>query len=354
MKSILIQSILVTASLLLPSCWTETTPEVYQRPVKVATVENLNSYDKQYVGVALAEQYTDFAFRVGGLINKTFVDEGSLVKKGALLAELDPADFRLKLEADRAQYQTSKSMLDRNKRLLKKQAISQQDYEISMANYLKAKSAYNYSANQLKYTKLYAPFTGSIETKYVETYQKINPGEPIYKIINPNKLEVSFTLPENEVSVPSRAKFFVEFDNHPGTEYSAEIKEVVDASVNGAGIPVTLRMTDKMFDPKKLDVKAGFACQVKVVIERESLLLDGDFVTVPITAIFAKNTDKTQQFVYILNHKDNTVQSKAVKTKGMMGTDKIIIRSGVAAGETVVIAGVHQIVDGQKVTILKN
>ena len=354
MKRALIHSILITATLSMSSCWTETTPENYQRPVKVAQVKDLNSYDKEYVGVALAEQYTAYAFRVGGLINKTFVDEGTFVKKGTLLAELDQSDFLLKLEADKAQYQTAKSMLERNERLLKKQAVSQQDYEISLANYLKSKSAYEYSQNQLQYTKLYAPFAGSIEKKYVETYQKINPGEPIYKIINPNILEVSFTLPENEVSVPSRAKFFVEFENHPNKEFIAEIKEVVDASVNGAGIPVTLTITDKAFNPKKLDVKAGFACQVKVVIDRESLKMEGEYMTVPITAIFAKNGDKSSQFVYVLNSADNTVQSKAVKTQGMVGDDLIILRSGVKAGDTVVIAGVHQIVDGQKVNILKN
>ena len=354
MKRILLYAVLISATATLSSCWTETIPENYQRPIKVAKVKSLNSYDKEYVGVALAEQYTAYAFRVAGLVNKTFVDEGTFVKKGTLLAELDPSDFILKLEADKAQYQTAKSTLERNARLLKKQAISQQDYEVSQANFLMSKSAYEYSQNQLRYTKLYAPFAGSIEKKYVESYQKVNPGEPIYKIINPKKLEVRFTLPENEVSVPSKATFFVKFDNNPGQEFTAEVKEVVDASVDGAGIPVTLSITDKAFNPTKLDIKAGFACKVKVVIEEPSTIAGKNFTTVPITAIFAKDGNKTDKFVYIFDSKNSTINSQQVETYGMIGNDQIIIRNGIEAGETVVVAGVHQIKDNQKVTVLNN
>lgn len=354
MKRLLIYIVLLSVTSTLSACWTETTPEHYQRPIKVDKVKNLNSYDKEYVGVAMAEQYTAYAFRVPGLVNKTFVDEGTFVKKGTLLAELDPSDFILKLDADKAQYQTAKSTLERNARLLKKQAISQQDYEVSQANFLMAKSAYEYSQNQLKYTKLYAPFAGSIEKKYVETYQKVNQGEPIYKIINPNKLEVRFTLPENEVSVPSKAIFFIKFDNLPQQEFSAQIKEVVDASVGGAGIPVTLSINDKNFDPKKLDIKAGFACKVKVVIDNPNQVSGQNYTTVPLTAIFAKDGDKHSKFVYILNTKNNTVTSRHVVTYGMIGNDQIIIQSGIKAGETIVIAGVYQIHDNQKVTVLNN
>ena len=354
MKRHLIYTVLLTATITLNSCWTETTPENYQRPIKITTVKNLNSYDKEYVGVALAEQYTAYAFRVAGLVNKTFVDEGTFVKKGTLLAELDASDYILKLDADKAQYQTAKSTLERNSKLLKKQAISEQDYEVSQANFLMAKSAYEYSENQLRYTKLYAPFDGSIEKKYVESYQKVNQGEPIYKIINPNKLEVRFTLPENEVSVPSKATFFVKFDNYPNQEFSAKIKEVVDASVDGAGIPVTLSITDENFRPTKLDIKAGFACQVKVVINNPNQVSGDNYTTVPITAIFAKDGDRYNKFVYIFDNQTSTVLSRKVATFGMMGNDQIIIQSGVKTGEMVVIAGVNQIQDNQKVTVLND
>lgn len=348
MKRILLLAVLATGMM---SCWTETTPRSYVRPVKVQEVKPLRMYDKEFVGVVSAEQYTNYAFRVGGMIIKTYVNEGTFVKKGQLMAELDPSDFLLDLEANKAQFQTNQSILERNKRLLAKQAISQQDYEIAVANFQKAKSSYEHAQNQLEYTRLRAPFSGSVEKKFVENYQKINAGEPIYKIINPDVLEVNFTLPENEVGIGQAADFYIEFDNLRGELFNARIKEVVDASVDGAGIPVTLAISDKSFKPEKFNIKAGFACRVKVVVEPEKF--NRTLTLIPITALFSKDNDKQNNFVWIYNPEKGDVTSRKVAYDGVLGNDNVIIKDGLKEGEMVVTAGVYQLVDGQKVNLLK-
>lgn len=332
-------------------CWSETTPQSFIRPVKVEVVKPLRTYDKEFVGVVSAEQYTNYAFRVGGMIIKTYVTEGTFVKKGQLMAQLDTSDFLLEYEAKKAQFQTNKSILERNKRLLERQAISQQDYEIANANFQSAKSSYQYAQNQLEYAQLRAPFSGSVEKKFVENYQKINAGEPIYKIINPDVLEVKFTLPENEVAIGRAAEFYIEFDNLRGESFSAKIKEIVDASVDGAGIPVTLAISDKNFKPDTYNIKAGFACRVKVVVEPEKF--NKNYSLVPITAIFAKDSEPSKSFVWIFNAENNEVVSRQVTTAGLVGSDNIIVQSGLDSGERVVTAGVYQLVDGQKVNLLK-
>lgn len=344
--------LLSLAALSLTACWKTETPKTFVRPVKLSPAVSLRSYDKDFVGVVSAEQYTNLAFRVGGQVTQTFVTEGAQVKKGQLLAQLDPGDFILQLDADKAQYATSQSILERNKRLLAKQAISLQDYEIAQSNYLKAKSAYEYSKNQLDYTKLKAPFSGSIEKKFVENYQKVQTGESIFKLINPDVLEVNFTLPESDVDlIRVNKRIFIEFDNYRGEFFSAEIKDVVDASVDGAGIPVTLRMTDKAFNPNKYNIKAGFACRVKIQIERNGAIQE--YVTVPITALFNPPTDKTATFVWVYDAKAGAVNLRRVTTRGLVGGDQVIISEGLAAGEQVVMAGVYQLSDKQKVNVLK-
>lgn len=335
----------------LVSCWDAPTPRSFTRPVKLTEVKSLASYDKDFVGVVSAEQYTEVAFQVGGLIEKTFVSAGSFVKKGQILAQIDPSDIALQKNSDLAQYQTSKSILERNERLLAKQAISVQDVEIAKSNYLKAKSQYEYSVNQLSYTKLKAPFSGNIERKYVENYQKVNQGQAIYKLINPDVLEVNFTLPESDVNmVALRNVYFVEFDNLRGEFFQARIKEVVDASVDGAGIPVILAITDKRFDPAKYNIKAGFACRVKVIIDNPNAL--AHYTTVPLSAVFQKE-GSASSYVWIYNDKDNTVVERAVKTGGLSATNSVIVREGLNANERVVSAGVYQITNNQKVIPLQ-
>lgn len=348
MKSVLL---LLLMSTLMVGCWTQTTPGSFVRPVKVQKVMPLRTYDKEFVGVVSAQQYTNYAFRVGGLINKTYVNEGTFVKKGQLMAELDPSDFLLDLEATKAQYQTTKSILERNKRLLEKQAISQQDYEIAEANFQKAKSSYEYSQNQLEYTKLRAPFSGSVEKKFVENYQKINAGEPIYKIINPDILEVKFTLPENEVEIGNTADFYIEFGNYRGETFTARVKEFVDASVDGAGIPVTLAITDKNFRPDKYNIKAGFACRVKIVVEPDKYT--NSFSLIPLTAVFVRQGDKQNKYVWIYDPDTKSVKSQKIVVDGLLGDDKLIIKNGLQLDQEVVTAGVYQLVDDQKVNLLQ-
>ncbi|MEG0163335.1 MAG: efflux RND transporter periplasmic adaptor subunit, partial [Mucinivorans sp.] len=297
MKKVLL-TLMVLPLIGMVSCWDKPTPRSFTRPVKLTTVASLSSYDKDFVGVVSAEQYTEVAFQVGGLITKTYINEGSFVKKGQILAQIDPADIELQKSSDYAQFQTTKSILERTERLLAKQAISVQDVEIAKSNFLKAKSQYEYSCNQLSYTRLRAPFAGNIERKYVENYQKVNPGQAIYKIINPDVLEVNFTLPESDVDmVALRNSYFVEFDNFRGELFEARIKEVVDASVDGAGIPVTLAITDKRFKPDKYNIKAGFACRVRVVIDNPNVRTC--HTTVPLSAIFqVEGSENSYVWIY--------------------------------------------------------
>lgn len=337
---------------LLGSCWPKETPANFTRPVKLSESVSLDYYDKDFVGVVSSSQSTNLAFQVGGLINRTYVDAGSYVKRGQILASLEPQDYQLQLEADRAQYQTSKSILERNERLAQRQAISTQDLEIARSNYQKAKSAYEYSKNQLGYTKLLAPFNGSIEEKYADDFQKIAAGEKIFRLISPDLLQVKFTLPESDVNITHiPALYSVEFDNLRGKNFRAEIKEVVDASVNGTGIPVTLAITDPAFNPATYNIKAGFACRVKISLHNRPALMN--FVKVPLTALFAKDTDSTELFVWIYNPDGSTVTRRTVVSAGLTGNDQAILRSGIKAGEQVVTAGVYQLIDGQKVKVLQ-
>lgn len=347
------QTILVVLSMLgLTACWQTQTPRSFVRPVKLSPAQSLSSYSKDFVGVVSSDQSTNLAFRVGGQVIRTFVGEGDQVREGQVLAKLDPGDFQLQLEADKAQFTTAQSILERSKRLLAKQAISQQDYEIAQSDYLRAKSAYEYSRNQLAYTQLRAPFAGSIEKKYVDNFQKVQTGEAIFKLINPGQLSVKFTLPESDVElVRVNKNIFVEFDNYRGETFSAEIKDVVDASIDGAGIPVTLRITDPRFDPAKYDIKAGFACRVKMQIEGNKAY--HAYVTVPITAVFNPPTDKNSTCVWVYDSKDSTVRVRKIRVMGLMGDNRVIVPEGLAAGEQVVSAGVYQLTEGQKVNVLK-
>lgn len=343
----------ISAMLILTSCWKSEAPKSFTRPVKLADVLSIDHYVKEFVGVTTAKQYTNLAFQVGGLVSNVYVNDGSSVKAGQILAQLDPQDLVLQLQSDKAQYQSSKSILDRNERLLARQAISTQDVEVARANYQKAKSAYEYSENQVEYTRLRAPFDGSIEAKFVEDFQKVSAGEKIFKLINPKILDVNFTLPESDINMTQvDAEYSVFFENLKSKRFKAKIKEVVDASVDGMGIPITLSITDPEFDPIKQNIKAGFACKIAVSIDNNTSELKS-YVKVPVTAVFTENVADSHKYVWVYDSAKGTVSRREVVTSGLMGSNDVIISEGLSSNEKVVTAGVYQLVDNQKVTVLK-
>ena len=229
------------------------------------------------------------------------------------------------------------------------QAISQQEYEIAKANYIKGKSAYETSANTLEDTKLRAPFDGFVEKKFVENYQKVNPGESIIKLVNPNKLAVGFTLPETSVDLTrTPMTVTVEFDTYKGIWFKAKVKEFIDASPDGTGIPVKLVIDDSRFSRDKHNIYPGFSCKVNLKIETPV----EDSYIVPMSALF-KNPTSNETCVWVYDPKTGTVTSRTVEIGQLFGNDKIMVQKGLSNEDTIVVAGANYITEGQKVKLLK-
>lgn len=320
------------------------------RPVKVVKVETLGAMQKMYTGVVEAEEYSKLAFKLSGPLIEMNVDAGQKVKKGEIIAVVDPLDYNLQFEANKAAYITAKSQLERNKKLLSMQAISKQDYEIAEANYVKAKSAFETSQNTLTDTKLKAPFDGFVEEKYVENYQKVQPGESIIKLVNPDKLEVSFILPETNVRLTrEKMRVAVEFDTYKGKWFTARVKEFVDASPDGSGIPVRLAIVDSAFNRDKYNIYPGFSCKVILSIDNVS----GEGYSVPLSAVF-EDLATGETSVWLYNSTTGTVKRQKVETEQLFGTDRVQINAGLKADDVIVVAGVNYITENQKVSVVNN
>lgn len=342
--------IIFFAAILLMSCG-KSKENAYQnitRPVRVVKVESLEAVNKVYTGIVEAEEYSKLAFKLSGPLITMNVDAGQKVKKGSIIASVDPLDYRLQNDANKAAFITASSQLERNKKLLAMQAISQQEYEIAEANYVKTKSAYEASENTLSDTYLKAPFDGFVEQKYVENYQKVQPGESIIKLVNPNKLAIGFVLPETSVGLTRvPMKIYVEFDTYKGTWFKAKVKEFIDASPDGGGIPVKLLIEDERFDRIKQNIYPGFSCRVNLQIENT---VPNSYI-VPLSAVF-KDLPTNETSVWAYDVKNQTVHRKKVLADQLFGTDQIMVQEGLNRDDLIIVAGVNYITEGQKVNVL--
>lgn len=321
----------------------------YTPTVMASVVESLSQINKDYAGVVQSDRFSNLAFRVPGQLIKLNVVGGQRVKKGELIAELDPRDYILELDVNKYAYEAAKVQLQRYERLMQQEAISKQDLENAGINYERAKANYENSQYKMQDTKLYAPFSGSIERKLVENFQKVQAGEPIVRLVDPSDLYVWFTVSDNSWKLlEDKKEFYVVFDVLPGKKYKAKVKEILDMSPDGSGIPITLWMDDPAFDEVKTQIKPGFSCRVLFSVE----LNQSEAVSIPLSAIFADpNNSKTS--VYVLDTNQSKVTERVVKKGQLIGTDRVTILEGLKPGELVISAGVYDIQNGQAVKVLK-
>lgn len=350
MKNVIMMFAFAMVVLLNSSCSEQKPKEAKIRPVKVEEVASLNSIEKIYPGIVKPDEITNLAFKTSGLIVKTHVSDGEFVKKGQLLAEIDATDFKLDYEAKKAYFHEVTSKLDRATRLLKKNAISKQEFEATQSAYSNAKSAYENSANFLKDTKLYAPFSGFVQKKFVNNHQRVQPGQTIVCLINPSALKIDLVLPETALRfIEAEGSTHVEFEAYGGELFRTKVDSYVKASLDGTGIPVSLKIIDPKFDLEKYHVAVGFVCRVHVQVTNEKA--QEGFV-VPLSAV-AYSNELQSKVVFVYNESTQTVERRKVIDNGTIkNRSDLIVLGDLKKGDKVVVAGTNYMSDGQKVKLL--
>ena len=343
--------IMLVAGLLGFSCKEQETAEQVVRPVKLVEVASLGSVQKSFSGIVSANQFSDLAFPLSGTIRRMNVEVGEHVRKGTVVAEINPSTYQLDYEAKKVAYQKAEAQLQRAVNLLSKNAISKQEYESNQATYANAKAMYENASNNLTDTRLKAPFDGFIQKKYVENYQRIQSGQGVVCLINPDSLQIVFTLPEDNVAyiTTDHSEIRVEFDAYKGRLFRTRIKEYVEASPDGAGIPVYLTMDDPTFDLEKYRVSVGFSCRVVVTIENDWTKRG---MSVPLSAVFYDNRLHCKTvFVYI--PATGRVEQRMIRDEGyLVGRGYLVVSGNLHVGEQVVAAGTSYLTDGQRVKVL--
>lgn len=154
-------------------------------------------------------------------------------------------------------------------------------------------------------------------------------------------------MPENLISfAPYVENVVVTFDALPGVDIPATTKEIGrEASQATRTYPVTLVMAQ----PRDAEILPGMAGSARVSAR---LPEDAKFtgMQLPATAIFALE-DPQKSYVWVIDATSKTLQSREVETGPLTGYG-VTIRSGLSAGEWVVIKGVHSVKEGQTVRIM--
>ncbi|MGS2762182.1 efflux RND transporter periplasmic adaptor subunit [Sinomicrobium sp. M5D2P9] len=147
-----------------------------------------------------ANEQIDIRSEVSGIVENIFFREGTTVTQGQELFKVND----IELKAQLSKVQTAKKLAAENERraklLLEKQAISQEEYDIASADYQSATAEAELISAQLFKTSVRAPFSGTIGLRNISKGTYVTPTTIIAKLVNTEKLKLTFSIPEKYIS----------------------------------------------------------------------------------------------------------------------------------------------------------
>lgn len=344
--------LLLASSFLLSACEEPTEDFVIpSRPVKTIVVGGGATGDtRTFPAEVDAIQKANISFRVSGKIQKVHVKEGDGVKKGQVLAELDPTDFKITLKDRKASFATAKANFERAVDLVEKGAISKVEHDNLRATFQTAKANLASAEQDLIYTKLKANFDGHIAKRYVENFEEVILSKKIFALEDVSSLKIIFDVPENimiaiDRTKDNKRKLFVTFDTIKDKQFPLKFRE---AATKADPSTKTFKITMQMVSSDKYNILPGMTGTVIAQMYPNETSSDAS-TTLPVSAVIANN--KKQATVWIVDEKTMTVKPKAV-TPGLMTGNNMQI-AGLNPGERVVVAGAAFLRENMKVTLLE-
>ncbi|WP_375749044.1 efflux RND transporter periplasmic adaptor subunit [Vibrio sp. HN007] len=317
-------------------------PEPDSRPAKLMTVSvGTKESSRTFPATVQAGDKAILAFRVPGQLQNVLVFSGDIVKKGDVLAELNPDEYTLMEREAEAQFELANVQFRRMEKLRKDRVVSEQDFDEAKANYNSKKASLNQASANLGYTKLIAPYDGTISYINSENFEYVSASEAVMNIQSTKVLKIIFQMPDHLLSRLSRARTSgaetenklaqVTFDAFPNKSYTVEFLEIdTESDSKTASYKVTMVMDS----PEELSVLPGMSGQVEVLFPKEGASL------IPKSAII---DESGSQFVWRVNSESLT--EKVAITLDERGR----VASGLSDGDRVIVSGVGGTEAGMKI-----
>lgn len=317
--------------------------EVQALRVTTETVgTEMASAKKHYVGKVEEDSSTPISFTGMGTVGRVYVEEGQYVAKGQLIAEMDPTQCENTRQAAKAALDQALDAQQRMQVLHESQSISDIDWVNVQTKVRQAQSSLDMAEKAVKDCRLLAPCSGIVGKKQMESGMTALPSQPVCTILNIAKVKVKVSVPEKEIAL------FNPRMNSSGVTISAE-------AIGGKTFHSTQFIRNVQGDPMTHTYDVRFVVQnpegellpgmvVNVSTDAESDGMGQNMMTVPVRSV-QQNADG-HRFVWLNKNGKATRQTVEVgETQG----DRIIILSGLAEGDKVIVEGYQKVSEGSEV-----
>jgi RND family efflux transporter MFP subunit len=346
----------LTVGLLATGCTPKTTQQGPPPPsVTVAPVEQKEIVEwSGFTGRTEPVQSVEIRPRTSGYIQEVHFQSGQLVKKGDVLFVIDPRWNQATFNQRKAEYEQAKSVADRTAKLLANNAISAEDAEARDSRAEVAKAALDTAELDLQYTEVRAPIDGRVSRALLTEGNYVSGSAS------------SASLLTTVVSV-NPVYVYADIDEDTLLKFNSLVESKKLGVTDGGRVPVELQLADESDFPHKgyiesfdnrLDPNTGSILLRAVFANDDDRIVPGLFARIriplserhPVMLVDERaiGTDQANKFVLTLTA-TNTVQYQAVDL-GPLVDGKRVVRSGLTAGEKIVVNGLSHVRPGMLVT----
>lgn len=287
-------------------------------------------------GTLEANEQIEIRSEISGIVESINFKEGSRVLKGQILFTVNDLELRARL----AKVQTAQRLAAENERraklLLEKEAISQEEYDISEADFQFAWAESQLVAAQLAKATVRAPFSGTIGLRYISQGTYVTTTTPIAKLVNTDQLKITFSIPEkysSQIALSDRITFT-----------TTNTKEQYTATIYAIEPEVELAT-------RTLKMRA-------IADNIEGKLIPGTFANVflPLEIVKDALLVPTESLIPIQNGKkifvsENGLAKEVIVETGSRTESSVNVLSGLKAGDTILTSGVMMLRNGTPVKV---
>ncbi|MGV8879191.1 MAG: efflux RND transporter periplasmic adaptor subunit [Sphingobacteriaceae bacterium] len=272
-----------------------------------------------------------------GVVTAIYVKAGQRVSKGQVLAQIDDKAIQQGIGNAKTQAELSRTLFERQKNLWDQKIGTEVQYLQAQAGKKSAELQLAQIEAQAGMYKIKSPITGTIDQMDLKLGQAIQPGSSSIRIINDSNLKAKATLAESYAGRVQK-----------GDEVLVIFPDAIDADTLKTKITFAAKAIDpisRSFDvevklPSKKSYRPNMLAILKIVdYERKNA------VVVPLNAI---QRSETGEFVYIAEN--NVAKKVSIKVGGTYNGNTEVI-SGLKAGEQLIVTGVQDLSDGDRIKI---
>jgi multidrug efflux system membrane fusion protein len=337
--------ILILVFLILLSCGNNHQLEISEQIIPVKTVPiryQEVSIPIRTSGILASPAEMKLSFKIEGIIERIYFDEGDKVRKGQILALLKQSEILARVNQAKSAYENAQLDFERVKILYEDSVATLEQMQDVETGLIRAKSNLEIANFNLEYSKILAPSDGKILKRLAEENELLQQGMPIFIFGSSSDEWIIRTavIDRDIVRLQVGDSATVTFDAYPGVIFTAHVSEVAESAVPMTGtyeVELILRQRQEK-------LVSGFVGKIDIYPSRKE-----KYYLVPIEALV--EAEGKRGVIYIPKRPDDTAERILVDIAKIL-EDQVAISSDLNHTDHVITEGASYLIDGMKIKVI--